>query len=629
MQNNLWALVFTPGALRWLSMPALLLASLPVMAGLQPISEAPLALEANIDCDFKQDNSLECVTSNRYTILMPAGREMLSRIDFDYNATDSFSLEKAELIQPGRAPEALGPANIDTRMAPNPEQGFSSNQRTSLAFPNLQVGSVVSVTVREHWHAAPLAREFQAGMSFPAKAVRFDRFDVRYRALRPILWVSEGMDEFIIETSADRKELSLRQKVAFYRNYINESGDVHERRFPRIVLGSSDSLQDNFAAYAVRYNGILAAALPVSAAQAVLAVQGQQPEQRVASLMEYIHQNYRYLGDWRASENGYVPFTLAQINARGYGDCKDLAILLVALLKAAGIKAEPALVMRGVFAPTLLLPLVTAPNHAIVRAEVGGRTVWLDPTNQVYLPGYTMRDLQDRWALIFDAQGLVRQENIAVPATALSEVVHNEEHFSKEGQSRIVSTVQLHGGLAIWFAQMEHAQGASSTLQNICDMFANVASNCTLERNKLGFVIPLSYTIKATLNDEQSLRRLHGAYVYSRPIYEQRWDSYLLYRRAGQRLAMYLGQPKTTSQIRTLKGGKIVARPRQCTVSSPWFDLSMTSTPVPGGLRFHYQEAQKVSWLNHTEINSPEFGHMLDKARACTDQLSLKVELPK
>lgn len=604
----------------------MLLASLSTMAALQPVSEAPLALETDVDCRFNQDNSRDCITTYRYTILRPAGREALSRIDFDYALNDSFTVEKAELVQPGKEAVALSASNIDTRMAPNPDQGFSSGKRTSLAFPNLQVGSVVSYTIRERHLAAPLQSEFHGEQVFRATPVRFDRVMVRYSAVRPIVWRSEGMEDFSIEASEDKKELILRLKAPFYRSYIN---DVYERRFPRIELGSSISLQDNFGPFAKRYNEILAAPLPARAMQAVLSVRDQSPTQRVAALMEYIGQNFRYLGDWRASENGFVPFALEQIDARGYGDCKDLAILLTAMLRASGIKAEPALVARGVIAATLLLPTVNAPNHAIVRAEVDGKTLWLDPTNSVYLPGYIMPDLQDRWAFIFDGQGEVRQASVALPAPGLSQEVHSEEHFIKEGQSQIVSKVQLGSDSLTSLGRQEREQGMSSVNQVLCNAFAHVASDCVLRRGTLGFVLPSAYAIAVRVNDLESLRKVGDSYLYSRPAYEQRWDAYTLYRRNGQLLDMYIGPPGEISHIRTLTGGEIAARIQECKISSPWFDVSLASFSVPGGLRFHYQEVQKISWLTHTEINSDQFKEMLGKVRNCAGQLSLKIELLK
>lgn len=40
-------------------------------AALQPISEAPLAVNTAISCQHNKDNSLDCVTSKRFTILHP------------------------------------------------------------------------------------------------------------------------------------------------------------------------------------------------------------------------------------------------------------------------------------------------------------------------------------------------------------------------------------------------------------------------------------------------------------------------------------------------------------------------------------------------------------------------------
>lgn len=118
------------------------------------------------------------------------------------------------------------------------------------------------------------------------------------------------------------------------------------------------------------------------------------------------------MGDWRGSERGYIPFSLSEIEEHGYGDCKDLAILLTAMLKASGIKAQPAWIKRGVFAPTLLIPGIKAPNHAIVWAEFNGKTWWLDPTNPVFTPGRTMSDLQEPWVFVADETGQVKQETI-------------------------------------------------------------------------------------------------------------------------------------------------------------------------------------------------------------------------
>jgi hypothetical protein len=66
---------------------------------------------------------------------------------------------------------------------------------------------------------------------------------------------------------------------------------------------------------------------------------------------------------------------------RRFGDCKDKSLLLVALLSELGIEARPALVSAARRERVAgLLPSILAFDHAIVRATVEGRELWLDPT---------------------------------------------------------------------------------------------------------------------------------------------------------------------------------------------------------------------------------------------------------
>ncbi len=66
---------------------------------------------------------------------------------------------------------------------------------------------------------------------------------------------------------------------------------------------------------------------------------------------------------------------------RRFGDCKDKALLLVALLTELGIPAWPALVdtTSGPLVPQRQ-PSPGAFDHVVVVAEIAGKTRWIDPT---------------------------------------------------------------------------------------------------------------------------------------------------------------------------------------------------------------------------------------------------------
>lgn len=335
---------------------SLTLFSSSALSALQPIEEAPLASEIDHHCHFKDDGTTKCTSTYHYTILRPSGREEISRIDFNFNEDDKLTVEKAELTQPGKKAVPLDKSRIDTRLAPNPAKGFLREKQTSIAFPNLRIGTRVSYTLQQDYAAKPMISGFHYIYNEHPSPQRIDRLNVKFTAERPIVWRSERMENFNITHKKDKKELVVTlKKPPYYLNYVNEANGSYVRQIPRIELASSLDLQDNFGAIAKRYNEILAAKLPPLSAEVVSNIKEKTPEQKVTAVMQHIYDNYRYLGDWRGSERGYIPFSLSEIEEHGYGDCKDLAILLTAMLKASGIKAQPAWIKQGVFLPLLYL----------------------------------------------------------------------------------------------------------------------------------------------------------------------------------------------------------------------------------------------------------------------------------
>ncbi|MGE7957053.1 DUF3857 domain-containing transglutaminase family protein [Pseudomonas sp. NPDC089530] len=596
-------------------------------AAYQPQAEAALAGDSAIECQFNADHSTDCTTTQHYTILTPAGREMLSRIDFSYAENDGFELLKAESTQPGGQPVALAPGQIDTRTAPNPEQGFLREKQTSLAFPNLRVGTQIRYSVQQHYAAKPLLGQFHSVLQFGPRPVRQDSFKVTYRATRPIIWRSEQMEGFSFSASSDRKKLTIEQKAPVYLNYINEPSIGFIQRVPRVELGSSTEVQDYFGPLAQRYQQILAAPLPPASAKAVAGLRDLPQARQVAGLMQHINDNYRYLGDWRASERGYVPFELAQIEQRGYGDCKDLAVLLAAMLKASGIKAETAWVSRENVVTPLLIPGTNAPNHAIVRAEVDGQVWWLDPTNPAFDPGRSMPDIQERWAFVSDAKGQVRQDYIPLEAPATSIVLDKQEHFDSSGQARVNARIEFSHMELMRLMVSDNQSGIASNDQSLCERFAREISDCRITREPTTFVVPKNYRIKAALTDLKPLENLNGSYLYKAQALEGDWDFLVNYRRNGQLADLYIGDTYSLRYTITLSGAHLEQDVKACTVRSPWFDLDLDSERVKGEYRYHYRLSQKKRWLSHEEILSAPFEAMVDQAKACSGQVRQVVQL--
>jgi len=83
--------------------------------------------------------------------------------------------------------------------------------------------------------------------------------------------------------------------------------------------------------------------------------------------------------------SAFQPHPAAEVCRNRYGDCKDMATLLVTMLHEAGIKtAWPVLLGAGRTEP--VHDYLAAPyffNHAIVRADIDGKPYWFDSTAEM------------------------------------------------------------------------------------------------------------------------------------------------------------------------------------------------------------------------------------------------------
>lgn len=102
--------------------------------------------------------------------------------------------------------------------------------------------------------------------------------------------------------------------------------------------------------------------------------------EKAAALYDWVANRVRYVG-LEFGLSAFKPHPAPEVCNKLYGDCKDKAILLIAMLQAAGIKAHPVLLQAQYRAPvSQQLPGLDAFDHCIAQAEVDGKPVWLDAT---------------------------------------------------------------------------------------------------------------------------------------------------------------------------------------------------------------------------------------------------------
>ncbi len=118
----------------------------------------------------------------------------------------------------------------------------------------------------------------------------------------------------------------------------------------------------------------------VQAEAAKIARQFTGADQQLVEVLRFVQREVRYLGI-EVGTSSHAPSPPALVLERRFGDCKDKSLLTIALLRALGIEAAPALVHTKLRSGIeTWQPSPSSFNHVVVRARVNGKDVWIDPT---------------------------------------------------------------------------------------------------------------------------------------------------------------------------------------------------------------------------------------------------------
>jgi uncharacterized protein DUF3857/transglutaminase superfamily protein len=162
------------------------------------------------------------------------------------------------------------------------------------------------------------------------------------------------------------------------------------------------------------YEGLLAtvprAAEPVRATARELTAGVAGKRERLAALLAFLRRQVRYVAV-EVGVGGYRPAPPQAVLERRWGDCKDKALLLVDLLREAGIEAHPALVLSADDDRVdVEFPSPNQFNHVIVAVPadgveapgdpVGGGFLFVDPTQEKGGLRWLHPGMQDQHALV-------------------------------------------------------------------------------------------------------------------------------------------------------------------------------------------------------------------------------------
>lgn len=312
------------------------------------------------------------------------GLTTLGTISLSWNpGQETLTVHKVRLVREGQAIDVLAKQSFTViRREAQLEQIVDGQLTATLQPEDLRVGDILEVAYTLTRKDPVMGGRTDVRMNAPGGQI--ENFSVRasWPSDEPITWrAGSGLPAPKVTKKGGMTELTLELKKL---EPVKAPAGAPQRYWPTRELEFSEfrSWAEVAAQVAPLFDKAsqLAPDSPLKAEAAKIAARTADPKARAGEALKLVQEQVRYLG-LILQDGGYTPVHADETWRRRFGECKAKSVLLVALLRELGIKAEPALVNAyGAEGLDRQLPRMGAFNHVIVRAEIGGKVYWMDGT---------------------------------------------------------------------------------------------------------------------------------------------------------------------------------------------------------------------------------------------------------
>jgi hypothetical protein len=329
----------------------------------------------------------ETYTESVVRLLNPQALAAMANISLTWNPdTQTLNLHRISILRHGKVIDLLkgGTSVTVLRRETDLESAMLNGELTATIQPEgLQVGDVLDIAttttrrdpvVQGRSEAMIQIRHLGLAGRIHVREIWPDAKPIRWRATAgfptPTLTHSGGLSELKVDATNVASPKPPRDAPPRY----NDVGQLETSQFQSWaeVSGLMAPLYEKATRLAPNaplrkevQRIVRASATPKARAEAALRLVEDQ-----------VH--YTFLG---MNFGGYIPADADLTWTRRFGDCKGKTALLLSLLYALGIDAQPALVSTGLGdGLDQRLPSLSVFDHVMVRARINGKVYWLDGT---------------------------------------------------------------------------------------------------------------------------------------------------------------------------------------------------------------------------------------------------------
>ena len=341
----------------------------------------PVTFEKTVDTyNVKKDGTNVLISENVVLIETQNGVSRDGEADIEYNSTfETVKILSAYTLQPdGKKIPVLKDA-IKTTDDPLSQGSpmFSDSKHKIIIFPDVKIGSRLCYTYQTTAHEVAFKNNFMLpGFYSPHYKYVSHIININIIKSLPVYIDKQGVEGGLVKTSQEQNHYQF----TYSQTSVTppEPGEVEAYDYSPYVVFSTFPDQVSIGR---EYQLKLAAKVKLTpeiqklAEQLTNNVTDQREQVRI--LYNWVKNNIRYVAVYMGN-GGFVPHSVGSILSNRYGDCKDHAAILEALLAAKGIPSSGALINSG---ESFKLPkyAVSAPQNHIIT-YVPSLDLYLDST---------------------------------------------------------------------------------------------------------------------------------------------------------------------------------------------------------------------------------------------------------
>jgi tetratricopeptide (TPR) repeat protein len=355
---------------------------------------------------FENDGSGEEIQYARIRIQSPQALQTWGQLVFTYSAvSDKISADFVRVHKPDGHVVTAGPDAVQDlsspveRVAPT----YTDIRQMHITVPDLNVGDTLEYQIHSVTVQPLVPGQFFTQWNASKQIITLDEtFEVNLPRARQLhVKTSNGIAAPNIQDQGDRRIYTWHSSLT---KHPDDSSDDDKKKkkqkepeLPDVQISTFTNWEQLGQWYADLQKPRAAVSDSVRAKADELVKGFSTPADKATAIYDYVSKNVRYVS-LSFGLGRYQPHSATDVLSNQYGDCKDKATLLEALLAAENIESYPVLInFQHKIDPDM--PSPGQFDHLINIVVLDGKAHWADTTPGVTPFGFLLSPLRDKQAL--------------------------------------------------------------------------------------------------------------------------------------------------------------------------------------------------------------------------------------